>query len=546
MFRLNNIKHNVLILSFATLLAGCGGGGTTTTTDSTSTDLTTTSTAKVVKIDISATATEDSATIEWNPYGYTTKSVEYGTSNKYGSVVSVQEEGTVILYKLQANTEYHYRIVSEDEKGRPVVSNDMTFTTLAPSSQPIVTEPVSTDPVVTDPSITDPTPTETNVTEPSTTEPTVTEPAPTEPTVTEPAPTEPVVTDPIVTEPTPTEPIVPEPAPVCQSGPAMQQGQVKDSVSGAGLANVTVRINGCLTQTDAQGFYELNDIAVSDRAVVTFELDGYYMNSEIIAIQEYSDGTTLSPNYLESSLDKYDDQNTADSQNGKLWSYFFGIDIAGGIYTDNAGNTYSGNVTAHVAYEDVATEKGREVFPGEYEGKNSNGMTVPFISYGFMVVDLKDDSGNALSISDDITLTFHNATGATAEIIPLWFYDYAQGIWIEEGYATRLADGKYEGAVSHPGTWSLSQPVEEALGIYSDRILYPDGTPVKNLHIHAIGDNWIRTDLSTDENGEFEIEVIPGKAFTLKAYHSTDKYSATYNGTISAVASGEIVNNSSL
>ena len=41
MFRLNNIKQNVLILSFATLLAGCGGGGTSTSTDSTTTDLTT-------------------------------------------------------------------------------------------------------------------------------------------------------------------------------------------------------------------------------------------------------------------------------------------------------------------------------------------------------------------------------------------------------------------------------------------------------------------------------------------------------------------------
>ena len=496
MFRLNTIKQNVLILSFATLLAGCGGGGTSTSTDSTSTDLTTTSTSKVVQIEISAIATEDSATISWTPYGYTTKSVEYGTSNKYGSAVTVQEEGTVTLSNLQAETEYHYRIVSEDEKGRPVVSKDNTFTTLAASTQPIVT---------------DPTPTETSTTEP------------------------------IVTEP-----IVAEPAPICQSGPAMQQGQVKDSVSGSALANVTVTINGCSTTTDTQGFYTLNNIAVSDRAVVTFKLDGYYMNSEIIAVQKYSDGTTLSPNYLEFALDKYDDQNTADSQNGKLWSYFFGIDIAGGIYTDMAGNPYSGNITAQVAYEDVATEKGREVFPGAYEGKNSNGMTVPFVSYGFMVVDLKDESGNALSISDDITLTFHTATGATADIIPLWYYDYAQGIWIEEGYATRLADGKYEGTISHPGTWSLSQPVEDALGIYTDRILYPDGTPVKNLHIHAIGDNWIRTDLSTDENGEFEIEVIPGKAFTLKAYHSTDKYSAVYNGMISAVASGETINNSSL
>ena len=322
---------------------------------------------------------------------------------------------------------------------------------------------------------------------------------------------------------------------------AVQQGEVKDSSSGIGLANVEVSIGSHTTTTDAQGFYELKDITASDKAVVTFKHESYYQNSEIIAIKGYSNGTTLSPNYLEVTLDKYDDSQNDDSQNEKLWSENFGIEIPGGIYTDEEGNDYSGNVIAEVAYEDISTEKGRDVFPGAYEGKNSNDVIVPFVSYGFMVIDLKDENGTALSISDDIVLTFHTAIGATEDIIPLWYYDYAQGVWIEEGYAT-LADGKYEGTVSHPGTWSLSQPIEDASGIYTDRIVYPDGTPVKDLRVHAIGKNWIRSDLSTDENGKFEIEVIPGEDFKLKAYHYEDKYDAEFNGIISAVTSGEIAN----
>ena len=315
---------------------------------------------------------------------------------------------------------------------------------------------------------------------------------------------------------------------------AVQQGQVTD-IDGIPLSNVEVTIGSHTTTTDAQGFYELKDIAVSDKAVVTFKHESYYLNSEIIAIKGYSNGTTLSPNYLEFALDKYDDSQNDDSQNEKLWSENFGIEIPGGIYTDEEGNDYSGNVIAEVAYEDVSTEKGRDVFPGAYEGKNSNDVIVPFVSYGFMVIDLKDENGTALNISGDIVLTFHTAIGATADIIPLWYYDYAQGVWIEEGYATRLADGKYEGTVSHPGTWSLSQPIEDAASVYTDRILYPDGTPVTNLRVHAVGNNWIRTDLSTDENGEFEIEVIPGEDFKLKAYHYEDKYGAE-SGTIPAVA----------
>ncbi len=543
MFRLNNIKQNVVILSFATLLVGCGGGGTTTSTDSTSTDLTTSSTAKVVKIDISATATENSATIEWNSYGYTTKSVEYGTSNKYGSAVIVQEEGTVTLSNLQPNTEYHYRTVSEDERGRIIVSSDNTFITLEASTQPIVTEPivtepVPTEPIVTDPTVTDPTPIETNVTEP-----TITDPVPTEPIVTDPAPSEPIINEPTVTEPVPTEPIINETQDVCIGGNANIEGHITDKETGVALEGVQVNVGGCVTTTNAQGDYILMNIAATDKGVVTFSLEGYYKNSIVIQIDEYIEGTTdLSPNYSVVEMDKYISQWSYDSQTVVSGAH---VGIPAGMYINHDGSPYTGQVTAGLSYR-TSTEKGTDiVFPGEYKGEDSNGIMIPFVSYGFAVVDLKDESGNTLSISEDITLIFE-ATGATVESIPLWFYDYEKGIWIEEGYATRLADGTYEGTVSRPGTWSLNQPLEDSSGIYTDRIVYPDGTPVKNLRVHAVGDNWISTDLTTDENGEFEIEVIPGQAFTLEACHYIDKYRAAYNGVISAVAPGDMVNNSNL
>lgn len=334
-------------------------------------------------------------------------------------------------------------------------------------------------------------------------------------------------------------PIVEE-TPICTVGDAALEGILKDSTTGVALANVKVSIGGCATTTDEQGFYTLQNIAVNERAIVTFKSDGYYTNSKIMSIKQYLDETTLTPNYLEFAIDKYGAQNNDYSQNEKLWQYSFGIKIPGGIYTDSNGNDYTGNVIASVAYEDVSTDKGRDAFPGAYEGKNSNGVVVPFVSYGFMVIDLNDETGAVLGTSDDIILTF-NSAGATIEIIPLWYYDYTQGIWIEEGYATRLPDGKYGGTISHPGTWSLSQPIEDAPGIYTDRIVYTDGTPVKNLRVYAVGKNWIRTDLDTDENGVFEIEVIPDSNFQLKAYNYRDKCEAVYDGTIQAIASGETI-----
>lgn len=321
---------------------------------------------------------------------------------------------------------------------------------------------------------------------------------------------------------------------------AMQEGEVKDSITGEPVANVEVSIGSQSTTTDSNGYYKLTNLQAKEKAVVTYKHSDYIKNSKIITIKEYTDGTTLSPNYLEVKLNKYDDQHSDNSENESLWSYYFGIKIPGGTYTFNKGDKYSGGTVAKVAYEDESTANGRDTFPGNYEGKNSNGVIVPFIAYGLMVIDLQNTNGISLSTTDEITLTFYTANGTSAESIPLWYYDYAKGLWIEEGEATRLPDGKYEGTVSHPGTWSLSQPIESEPGIYRDRIVYPDGTPVKNLRVYAIGKNWIKTDLTTDENGVFEIEVIPGEEFGLKVYHYGDKYGAEFNGKIAAVASGEI------
>ena len=321
------------------------------------------------------------------------------------------------------------------------------------------------------------------------------------------------------------------------------QGVVKDSASGEGIANVQVSVGGYTTTTDAQGFYKMENIAAEDKAVVTFDAEDYYRNSAVVQIDQYLEGTTtLSPNYLEFALDKYTDTYTGDSESEIAWKVEdgFGLSIPGGIYIDAEGNAYSGTVTARRTYREQSESSKDVAFPGTYSGENSSGTVVPFVSYGFVVIDLSDANGAPLGISGTITLTFP-ATGATEEIIPLWYYDYELGLWIEEGYAQLQADNSYMGEVSHTGTWSLSKPIDIATGVYRGRILNEDGTPAGDVRVHAVGENWVSTDLSTEADGSFELEVIPDSSFQLEAYNYKDKYKAVYTGTISAIDSGAVV-----
>lgn len=321
------------------------------------------------------------------------------------------------------------------------------------------------------------------------------------------------------------------------------KGRVKDKDTGKGLGDVKISIGESSTITDAEGYYELFDINESDREVVTIENEGYVDNSVITQIDGPSEDNTPSSNYLEISIDDYDNEANYMTQKEIIIDATNDATIhipSSTEYVDHLGNIFDGNFSTEAAYIKVTTEAGREVFPGEFEGKDSYDSTVLFVSYGAVAVELKDDSGNKLDLSGVATITFPALGLAKQDIIPLWYYDYNQGVWIEEGYAELQEDGTYQGRISHLGTWSLNKPIEDTPGIYRSRIVYENGDPATTVKVHAIGVNWIRTDLSTDENGIFEIEVIPGSTFHLKAYHYTDKYEALYDDTVSEIASGEI------
>ena len=112
------------------------------------------------------------------------------------------------------------------------------------------------------------------------------------------------------------------------------------------MVDVTVTIAGCSTKTDAGGYYTLDNIVENDNAVVNFEKEGYFLGSTKTQIKELSEDNTLSSNYLEFSMDTYDNKWSFDSQTNISDT---NINIPASAYTDTTGNLYTG--TATVALE---------------------------------------------------------------------------------------------------------------------------------------------------------------------------------------------------
>ncbi len=81
-----------------------------------------------------ASSTEvTTATVTWNTNEAASSMIEYGTDESYGSATSSdssETEHSFSLTGLNANTLYHFRVLSIDAAGNTATSTDLTFTTL--------------------------------------------------------------------------------------------------------------------------------------------------------------------------------------------------------------------------------------------------------------------------------------------------------------------------------------------------------------------------------------------------------------------------------
>ncbi len=80
--------------------------------------------------------TYNSALVSWTTGLFALSKVEYGETIRYGQSVSSESRSfktshTIKLSDLTSGTDYHYRIVAEDEEGNTTRSSDAIFTTIA-------------------------------------------------------------------------------------------------------------------------------------------------------------------------------------------------------------------------------------------------------------------------------------------------------------------------------------------------------------------------------------------------------------------------------
>lgn len=305
-------------------------------------------------------------------------------------------------------------------------------------------------------------------------------------------------------------------------------GSVTD-IEGGAVGGVNVSVGDRTVMVNEEGWFSIDNVPASDRALVTFSKAGYVSTQKVVKVVG-GDNT-----YLHVMMKQASPAQPLDAAAGGTVTQDGGlITIAPNSLVDSTGNPYTGTAEVALTVFDPSEENDRVAFPGNFAGLE-NGVEVPFESFGFMYVSVTEPDGDPLQPASGETATIEIPMPPDSENrahpnIDLWYYDENEGYWRKEGTAAK-SGGVYRGVISHFSYWNADRKFE--------RHPVTAITSVRGSPLHLVANATLVCD-GVDYYGRTEAISGPdGRARVDARANSTVRIWATWRGMSSRV---QIVN----
>jgi len=247
-----------------------------------------------------------------------------------------------------------------------------------------------------------------------------------------------------------------EPGIVVNNSPvnANLTGTVIDE-NGDPVVGAQVLAGGQTKTTDTRGQFRLESIGLDKyNSVVKVEKAGYFLGIRSFSAKE---GQTA---YVRLKLIPRQAAGTFNAATGgtvTIGSSAITLP-ANAVVLKSNGSAYTGTVTVFAANIDPTRSDIAQVVPGSFQATDADNHRVVLKSYGMMAVELQGAGGEALQIATGkkagLKMSIPASLSGTAPVsIPLWYVNETDGLWKEEGSATRNGNF-YEGEVSHFSFWN--------------------------------------------------------------------------------------------
>lgn len=266
-------------------------------------------------------------------------------------------------------------------------------------------------------------------------------------------------------------------------------GMIKDE-QGNPIADATVYLYQQKTKTTVHGVYYFPEGKMDAySSYIRVEKTGYFHNTH-----RYNPASS-NLGFMNITLIKKQKTASFESTQSKVIEIAnnkASISFEENSIKDKNGNIYNGKVNVYAYWIDPSREDLNDVMPGALMGRNANKEFVNIASFGMLICELEDESGNPLNIiaSKPATLKMEIPSSIMNQApasIPLWYFDEEIGWWKEESLATKNGNN-YEGKVTHFSTWNCDIRLDKTLCI-KGQVKYEDGSNAANVPIDFTIDN---------------------------------------------------------
>lgn len=335
--------------------------------------------------------------------------------------------------------------------------------------------------------------------------------------------------------------------------------KVTSSVSGfvidetnAPVENAVVSVGGNTASTDKYGYFNIKNVqVVKTAATVTVSKPGYFKG-----IKTYIADNNKSAFFRIKLLPKTPGGNIDAAAGGNV-TLSSGMIIAlpaNGVVVAASNAAYTGPVTVSASWIDPVAADLNQVMPGDLRGINTEGAIKRLTSYGMVAVELTGSGGQLLQIAPGktATLTFpipSSISGSAPSSIPLWSFDESNGLWKEEGSATKTGN-TYVGSVSHFSFWNCDVPndyIQLDLTVHNS-----DGQPISFalVKVTDLGSTYNSAAYGYTDSSGFVRGAVPANTqLKVEVYSNywctSSNYSQTVTTTTANLSLGTIIINTS-
>jgi len=291
------------------------------------------------------------------------------------------------------------------------------------------------------------------------------------------------------------------------------QGKVLDDKQQP-VAGSTVVIGKYTTRTNARGIFRFDSIDVDIHAsVVKVSKTGYFNGFRTFIANKGILNFVQLQLITSNSAGKFTAASggTVNVPNGGSISF-----TGGSIVTAASNTAYTGNVNVSAHFINPTLPELPQVMPGDLRGITTTGQEKSLQSFGMMAVELTDDAGVKLQLSKPATLNMPipAALRATAPAtIPLWSFNETNGLWKEEGIATKK-DTSYIATVTHFSYWNCDVPYPRVS--FQAMVTGPNGERMFDMSVQMKVENEIYYAYGrTDSIGRISGYIPAGKSLEI-------------------------------